>query len=395
MQNPANGSTPTNATPVGGYDVHTGASSPKHRWRWLWALLVAFGLWVVCMFVTQLTGNTNLIPADILLGSFMVPVAAVIWNFDHRADSNLPLTRIFMAFVVGGTLGILMAAIVESIFGWIPEPLQNVPVGLIEEAAKLTALFVVAQRLRRYTTIDGLVLGSTVGFGFAALESSGYAFNGLLTQQGLSISSMAIVVVERGMLAPLGHGLWTAVLGMYLFNGSEQSGRLRITKQLVVMYFVIAGIHATWDFLDWVAGVLGGPDVLSIFLNLITGAGGLLVLWLSWYRLVRLPRLYGGQRPPGFQPAAATGAPWQPPAAPWSPQQPGYSGWPTAGAGYGAPQPPPQQPQPPAQAPPAAWQQPQQPPPGYAPPPPQYSPSPPLPGGNSYGQPPPPPQRPG
>jgi RsiW-degrading membrane proteinase PrsW (M82 family) len=47
-------------------------------------------------------------------------------------------------------------------------------VGLIEEAVKLGALWLLA----RYTMRDGMVLGATVGFGFAALESAGYAFNG-------------------------------------------------------------------------------------------------------------------------------------------------------------------------------------------------------------------------
>lgn len=397
MQNTPDGPTPATATPVGGYDVRTGLASPRHRWRWLWALLVALGLWLVCIFTTSVTGNTNLIPADILLGSFMVPVAAVIWNFDYRADPHLPLTRIFFAFVVGGTLGILMAAIVEALFSFIPEPLQNVPVGLIEEAAKLAALIVVAQRLRRYTTVDGLVLGSTVGFGFAALESSGYAFNGMLTQDGISISLLALTVVQRGMLAPLAHGLWTAVLGMWLFAGSEQQNRLRITKPLVWAYLVIAGIHATWDFLDWLTGVAGGPGVLSIFLDaVITGSAGLLVLFYSWNRLVRVPRLRreaGG----GFQTAA--GSVWQQPAGTWPPgaqQPPGYGYHPAApppaaaqqpDPWYGGRQAPPAAPAPGGPPVPPGPGARQQPPPGYSPPPPAYPPLPP----SGYQQPAPPP----
>ena len=101
--------TPTQGTPVGGYDVRTGRSSSGHRWRWLWTLLLGAGLWIVCIVVTAVTQNTNLLPADILIGSFMIPVAAVAWNFDHRADSYLPMTRIFYAFVVGGTLGVRWA----------------------------------------------------------------------------------------------------------------------------------------------------------------------------------------------------------------------------------------------------------------------------------------------
>src|SRR4029453_3039057 len=57
-------------------------------------------------------------------------------------------------------------------------------VGLIEEAVKLAALWLLARRLPRYTMRDGIVLGAAVGLGFAALESAGYAFNALFTQDG-------------------------------------------------------------------------------------------------------------------------------------------------------------------------------------------------------------------
>lgn len=321
--------TPTQGTLVGGYDVRTGRSSSGHRWRWLWTLLLGAGLWIVCIVVTAVTQNTNLLPADILIGSFMIPVAAVAWNFDHRADSYLPMTRIFYAFVVGGTLGVLLAALLEAPLSVVPVPYQFVFVALIEEAAKLAALIIVAQRLRRYTTTDGLVLGATVGFGFAALESAGYAFNGLLTQHGLSLPGLVGSVILRGMLAPLGHGLWTAILGMFLFHAAERRNRLRISWALVGMYFVVVGLHFLWDFSDWLAIFLVGASlvgvVLSIVFDLAVGGVGLAVLGVSWNRLVRLPRLRGQRGPGGSQTAATTS--WQQPPSTWPPQGPPPQGY--------------------------------------------------------------------
>ena len=85
--------------------------------------------------------------------------------------------------------------------------------GLIEEAVKLAALWLLARRLPRYTMRDGIVLGATVGFGFAAFESAGYAFNALFTAGGLSLLNLVETEVLRGILTPVGHGLWTAILG--------------------------------------------------------------------------------------------------------------------------------------------------------------------------------------
>lgn len=340
--------TRTLVTPVGGYDERTGLNSGGHRWRWLWILLIGIALWVVCIVVTAITRNSNLIPADILIGSFMVPVAAVTWNFDHRADSYLPMTRIFFAFVVGGTLGVLLAAVAEAPLSLVPVPFQFALVALIEEAAKLAALILVAQRLSRYTTTDGLVLGATVGFGFAALESAGYAFNGVVTQQGLYLPGLIQSVILRGLLAPLGHGLWTAILGLFLFHAAERHNRLRISGALIGMYFVVVGLHFLWDFSDWLAIAVAGSTLagvaLSIFFNLVVGAGGLVVLGVSWNSLVRIPRMRARQSAVGNQTAAA--ASWRPPPATWPP-----------------PSPPPQGYHPgPIAPPPGAWQ-----PPGFGP----------------------------
>ena len=389
MQNAAdpNAPTPTRGTPVGGYDVRTGRASSRHRWRWLWTLLIGVGLWIVCIIVIAVTGNPNLLPAAILLGSFMVPVAAVAWNFDHRADSYLPLTRIFYAFVVGGTVGVLLAALLEAPLGLVPTALQLVFVALIEEAAKLAALIVVAQRLRRYTTTDGLVLGATVGFGFAALESAGYAFNALVTQHGLSVPGLVESVVLRGLLAPLGHGLWTAVLGMFLFHASERRNRLRISGPLVGMYFAMVGLHFLWDFSTALAGAAGNALVtllLAIAFDLVIGAGGVAILLGSWHALVRIPNRRAQQAPPvGYQTAGATS--WQQPPSTWpppSPPPPGYQPGPIAPPA--APAPPPGSGYGPQQSPPAGWQQPN---PGYGQPPPPAPQSPP-PGPGYPGQPP-------
>ena len=84
--------------------------------------------------------------------------------------------------------------------------------GLIEEAVKLAALWLVARSLPRYTMRDGIVLGATVGLGFAAFESAGYAFNALFTA-GLSLLNLVETEVLRSILTPIGHGLWTAILG--------------------------------------------------------------------------------------------------------------------------------------------------------------------------------------
>lgn len=207
---------------------------------WLKIFLIGLALWAATVAVTAWTENTNLVPTVVLLGSFLVPVTFVVWAYGRHRSQEVTVELLFTAFVVGGVLGVLGASILES---WLLKPSlwTYVGVGLIEEGVKLLALMFVTRHLTKRTTRDGLVLGATVGFGFAAFESAGYAFNALFTREGLSLSQAVETEVLRGLLAPLGHGLWTAIIGGVLFAGGG------ITVRLVLTYLGVSMLHALWD----------------------------------------------------------------------------------------------------------------------------------------------------
>jgi len=215
--------------------------------QWLRFFVVGLLLWAASVVVTFATGNANLVPTVILLGSFLVPVTFVVYAFERYADQVVTAQRIFAAFVYGGVLGVLGASVLEAAFLKRPSAPTYLGVGLVEEAVKLAALWLVAWRLPRYTMRDGIVLGATVGLGFAALESAGYAFNALFTMEGLSLQNLVETEVLRGLLTPVGHGLWTAILGGVLFRTAADTGRLRLSGALVGWYLVVAGLHALWD----------------------------------------------------------------------------------------------------------------------------------------------------
>jgi protease PrsW len=226
--------------------IGTGAGG-HHGRQWLRFFVIGLLLWVASVAVTFWTGNVNLVPTVILLGSFLVPVTFVVYAFERHADRVLTTQRIFAAFVYGGVLGVLGASVLEAAFLKRPSAATSLGVGLVEEAVKLAALWLLAWRLPRYTMRDGIVLGAAVGFGFAALESAGYAFNALFTMEGLSLPNLVETEVLRGLLTPVGHGLWTAILGWVLFGGAARTGRLRLSGALVGWYLLVALLHTLWD----------------------------------------------------------------------------------------------------------------------------------------------------
>src|SRR5437660_5813398 len=109
---------------------------------WQQVLGIGFVLWLASVLVTGLTENLNMIPTVILLGSFLVPATAVVWYLDHYQSDQLNPWRILSAFLVGGTLGVLAASILEA---WLLSDglFVYLGVGFLEELAKVIALLAV------------------------------------------------------------------------------------------------------------------------------------------------------------------------------------------------------------------------------------------------------------
>ncbi|MEV4280514.1 PrsW family intramembrane metalloprotease [Actinoplanes xinjiangensis] len=254
---------------------------------WRRVFLTGFALWLLTVVVTFATGNPNLIPTLVLLGSFLVPVTFVLWAFTKRHSGEVTSELLFSTFVTGGVLGVLAASLLET-YLLHPSPLFFLGVGLIEEAAKLAALAFLCRRLQHKYAVDGVILGAAVGFGFAAFESAGYAFTALFTQQGMSLMTLVETELLRGVLAPVGHGLWTAILGGVLFSASGRR-HFALTGRLLVTYLGVAVLHALWDGWQSIAQVITDVARDPHLFTLLSWGGlvGVSLIGIAWLLVVR------------------------------------------------------------------------------------------------------------
>ncbi len=229
------------------------------RWAPAWwaVFLIGLVMWAAAFAVARVTRNVILLPTIVLLGSFLVPVTGVIWYLDHDPSPALSPRRILVAFIIAGTFGVLGASLLEY---WLVSAgvLGALEVGLIEEAVKAIFIVVVALGIRSFHVRDGMVLGATVGFGFAALESSGYALASLFVVQGgqlyLSLNSVVVTELIRGVLSPFGHGMWSAILGGAIFAAAARHGRLRLSATVLVAYLVVSVLHGAFDSINGIEG---------------------------------------------------------------------------------------------------------------------------------------------
>src|SRR5258708_8663209 len=255
------------------------AQNPPRRGRsWIRVLLIGSCLFIIATLVMFLTGNPNLYPTVILIGNFLVPVVFVAFLYDQQHISALTPATVATSFCIGGVLGVLGASVLESLLLPVPPaPTQGLPlssalaVGLIEEGCKIAAVVLLAWRMPHTSQMDGLLLGGAVGMGFAALESTGYAFTAFLLSQGRVDASIATTVF-RGLLAPFGHGVWAAILGAMLFRASGPR-RFRITGPVILTYLFVSVLHGLWDGLPSTIYLVIPPgfsiSVVTVILSVI------------------------------------------------------------------------------------------------------------------------------
>ncbi|MDP4093262.1 MAG: PrsW family glutamic-type intramembrane protease, partial [Bacillota bacterium] len=120
---------------------------------------------------------------------------------------------------------------------------------------------------------------SAAGMGFAAFESTGYAFTAFL-QSGGSLSYTVFITLLRGVASPVGHGTWTAILSSVLFRESH-ADRFIINRRVAGAYVTVILLHGLWDGLPFVISFL--PLVHSVLAGqIIIGIIGLTVLYKRW-----------------------------------------------------------------------------------------------------------------
>lgn len=230
--------------------------SPRRR-LWLRVLVFGFLLWLVTIAVLWWTEETALIPSAIFTGSFLGPVTFTLWAIEREQysgvapggeKSQLSVQLLVAAFAGAGLLGVVVSALLETVL-LADHPLAFYPgVAVIEETVKIALVWLLARGFTSYHRRDGMVLGATVGFGFAAFESAGYAFNALLKAQPETSDFLPVIETQlvRGLLTPVGHGLWTALLGGALF-AAARNDKLRVSASVVGWWFVVVMLHAVWD----------------------------------------------------------------------------------------------------------------------------------------------------
>ena len=194
--------------------------------------------------------NINLVPGLIMVGSFAVPTATLIFFVEINARRNVSLYQIIRLLFLGGIVSIVLSLVLFELteklrLTWLGDSVA----GLVEESGKLLALLTVTSLPRYRYRLNGLLFGAAVGTGFAAFESAGYALRlGLHNGQ-----AMTDTIMVRGMLSPFAHIAWTAMCGAALWKvkGAKPFAFTMVKDLRFLRVFAIAVVlHMVWNS-DW------------------------------------------------------------------------------------------------------------------------------------------------
>jgi protease PrsW len=251
--------------------------------RLLVLALASYGAFLIAW--TQ-TGNRNLIPGLILIGSFAVPMSVLVLFFECNVRRNVSLYQVMRLLLLGGVLALLLSLFMYRIgAAFLIQGLGASIAAVVEEPAKLFALGILINNPRYRYTLNGLLLGAAVGTGFAAFESAGYAF-----RAGLEDGSLVMrdVILTRGVLAPFTHIVWTAMAAGALWRvKQEQPFRWQMLadpRWRRVMAVAVL-LHMLWD---------SGFELGGLLYPMIGLAGWFMVASLMQEGLTQL-RLEQGQ----------------------------------------------------------------------------------------------------
>lgn len=214
---------------------------------WVFVRLLAFSVVTTLAFAWAIIRfqNPNLYPGWVFMGAFSIPFSVMVFFLETNTPGNISFYRVLKLFFLGGLLSLVFSLFLFDATGadlW----LGPVAAGPIEEIGKLLAVVAVA---RKWTgvkwTLNGLLLGSAVGAGFAAFETAGYIANA----DALGGTDFRTMII-RGLLAPFTHVIWTAAaagaLWRHMGDRKFAFGMLLEWPVLRILAISIA-LHMLWN----------------------------------------------------------------------------------------------------------------------------------------------------
>lgn len=209
---------------------------------WLFLRILAVGLLLLIPFYLMCssvgTYRYGIIPFAVIASALM-PIVILVFYWEMNIPRNIPIYSVLLMVMAGGILSLVVSWFLYTAF-----PITSTDpyyAGFVEEPAKLAAICIFLPCIKRRYILNGVLVGGSVGAGFALMETTKYFLD-----YGLNFT----VLLQRGVTAPGGHVAWAAIYGGMLAYavGDRKFQAKHLTNLSFLKYFGGAVLlHFLWD----------------------------------------------------------------------------------------------------------------------------------------------------
>ena len=223
------------------------SSQWPHPWLYSRVFLVLAVTYWGLLFMAKGFENPNAIPGMIFIGALAVPFSLLIFFFEMNAPRNISIFDVTTIFFVGGICSMLATLVLDGFFGIKVLNFSGaIIIGLTEEFAKALIIWFVLRDVKKKYILNGLLVGASIGAGFAAFETAGYILRYFLLKADIGL----MVLYIRGIMALGTHAIWSAIVGgaLVMTKDTKWDGMDCFTHPKFLTFFCMAvAFHAIWD----------------------------------------------------------------------------------------------------------------------------------------------------
>ncbi|MEN1967540.1 PrsW family glutamic-type intramembrane protease [Lentibacillus sp. N15] len=235
----------TKETTPSSWDISTSWPKP---WLFSRVFLIFAVTYVLLSVATFSFHNINALPGLIMVGSFAVPFSLLIFFWETNAPQNISIYEVAKMFFIGGASSLVITLFLYSIFPVDdPDFIGAVIIGIVEEIGKFAIVAYFIKQLHTKFILNGLLIGATIGAGFAAFETMGYAltFWDMYNEQ-----VMVSVMFVRAWTSIGTHVVWAAIAGAaFVVVKGDRSvySEHFFNPKFLKLFAVPVILHAVWD----------------------------------------------------------------------------------------------------------------------------------------------------
>lgn len=247
-------------------------------WLYFRVFLTFLATYVILYLGCTIFNNINLLPGLIFIGAMIVPISSVMLFTELNIWRNVSVFRIFQTFLIGGCASLFITLLLFSFIT--PESLDYSGaflVGAVEEIGKALIIYTFLKQMRSDKILVGLLIGCTIGAGFAAFETAGYGLRMMIID---GWESMTQTLFLRNILTPGGHVAWGAITGAAISiacKGGFCIDNIFSTK-FFRLFIIPIILHFIWD--SPISGI--GQDYFLVYIILI------IVVWTFLLSIINL-----------------------------------------------------------------------------------------------------------